>query len=202
MRRRIFHSEADFQFEFAWQLRELEPDVEIRLERPIRDDNQPAINVDLMAKLDGRWIAIELKYVTAKLNYVVNGEIFSLTGQSAQDVRRYDIVKDVSRVESLVASGVAAEGHSVTLTNDPSLWQASSRQDTVDAAFRLHDGHSISGSIGWTELAGRGTTRGREATIQLAGRYVFDWEEYSTVESERNGRFRSLTISVQADELC
>jgi hypothetical protein len=33
--RPIFHSEADFQHEFAWQLRTMLPHVSVRLEHPI-----------------------------------------------------------------------------------------------------------------------------------------------------------------------
>jgi hypothetical protein len=50
----------------------------------------------------GRHLAIELKYMTRLWAGEVGGEPFALKRHGAQDVRCYDVVKDVERVERFV----------------------------------------------------------------------------------------------------
>jgi hypothetical protein len=58
-RRPIFHSEADFQHAFAWQLQTDHPDARIRLEtRP-----RPGVRLDVLTVIDDRRVAYELKYL-------------------------------------------------------------------------------------------------------------------------------------------
>ena len=40
LKRRVFYSEADLQFEFAWELHKILPEAEIRLERPVTINNE------------------------------------------------------------------------------------------------------------------------------------------------------------------
>lgn len=61
---------------------------------------------------------VELKYLVAAFTGVVAGESYELPGQAAQDISRHDVVKDVVRLERLVAEGWADVGCAVTLTND------------------------------------------------------------------------------------
>src|SRR5688500_96340 len=90
--RPLFHSEADFQHAFAWQLHSAYPDARIRLEtRP-----RPGVRLELLALIDGQRIAVELKYLLRDLTTTVEDELFELPFQSAQDVRRYDFVKDIA----------------------------------------------------------------------------------------------------------
>ena len=46
------------------------------------------------ADLSG-YLALELKYLTAAWSGEVNGEQFGLVSQGAQDIRDYDVLKDV-----------------------------------------------------------------------------------------------------------
>ena len=55
-------------------------------------------------------LAIELKYLTSAVRAEVPGEAFHLRTQAAQDLGRYDILKDLVRVERLVAAGLADRG--------------------------------------------------------------------------------------------
>src|SRR5690349_12429823 len=92
-RRPIFHSEADFQHEFAWEMRSCGLATDIRIERPVRVlDKQ--YNVDILAKHGREWIAIELKYWKKQFNAVVGGEEFVLNNRSTQDISRYDFWKE------------------------------------------------------------------------------------------------------------
>lgn len=195
-RRPLFHSEADLQHELALQIVRLDPDVEVRLERPIRLPGARPINLDVMLQRGEQQYALELKYVTAKLDVTVGSEEFLLKSQAAQDLRRYDILKDITRVEQLVEAGIVLGGMSVTITNDRSLWQETRRMETVDQAFRLHHGRTVTGNLNWAETAAAGTVRGREATLNLTGSYTLDWVEYSEIPAPRNGEFRMLIVEI------
>jgi hypothetical protein len=103
--RPIFHSEADFQHAFAWQLHEAHPDARIRLEtRP-----SPGVRLDVLATIDGLRIAFELKYLLRDITVTIDGELFQLPNGGAQDLRRYDFVKDVARLEVMLRDGSAEE---------------------------------------------------------------------------------------------
>lgn len=195
-RRPIFQSEADLQHELAIQIARVDPDVSLRLERPVRLPDTKPINLDVMLRRGDQQYALELKYVTAQLAVEVGGEEFLLKSQSAQDLRRYDILKDIARIEQLIAAGVVSGGMSVTITNDRSLWQTASRAATNDEAFRLHNGRVVTGSLGWADHAAPGTIRGREKALEITGAYSLEWAEYSQIDAPRNGDFRMLIAEV------
>lgn len=196
-RRPVFHSEADLQHSLAVQLAEQHADAQVRLERPFRVPGIRTINLDLLLGLDGQQYAIELKYITAKLECEVADESFELASQSAQDLRRYDILKDLSRIEALQQAGLVAGGCSITLTNDASLWRESRKSDAIDSAFRLHHGRAIHGELAWSLHAAAGTIRSREAPLRLRGEYLIDWQPYSSVPAaSRNNEFRLLMLEV------
>ena len=56
----------------------------------------------LIDRLAGREVALELKYLTASWQGVARLESFDLLSQGAQDIRAYDCIKDISRVERFV----------------------------------------------------------------------------------------------------
>jgi len=81
--RPLFHSEANFQHAFAWQLHSAYPNARIRLEtRP-----QPGVRLDVMALMEGRRAAVELKYLLRALTTNIEDEVFELPFLGAQDVR-------------------------------------------------------------------------------------------------------------------
>src|SRR5206468_1234798 len=97
-RRPIFHSEADFQHELAWEARLRAPDVLVRLEQPFPGRASGAIDLILRR---GRVVhAIELKYLTAGFEGEHAAENFRLKNHGAQDIRRYDVCKDIERMEA------------------------------------------------------------------------------------------------------
>lgn len=69
---------------------------------------------------DDTSVAMELKYLTDGWSGNVGGEAFHLLRHSAQDIRAYDCVKDIGRVETLVRAGYATSGLVIVLANDPS----------------------------------------------------------------------------------
>lgn len=190
--RPVFHSEADFQFALAWQVRETTGQP-VRLEwKPFAAEK---IHVDLFLPRAGA--AVELKYLTRGFEANCNGESFSLADQAAHDIRRYDFLKDVARLERVTAEhGRVKRGIAILLTNDAAHWSPPTRRNTVDADFRIHEGRTASGPLTWATHAGRGTTRGREDPILLEGSYRFRWRDYGNPVQQRHGQFRYLAVEV------
>jgi hypothetical protein len=192
--RPIFHSERDLQHALAWEIQQRHPNARVRLEpRPRR-----GVHLDLLVGLGERRIAVELKYLVAGFDGTIGGESYDLPNQGAQDINRYDVVKDIVRVEAVLSSGYADRGMVVAVSNDGSYWRPNRRPDTVDAAFRIHDGRLLRGTLVWSPLAGKGTIRGRDLPLVLAGSYECRWRAYSRVPDNNNRmvEFRYLAIEV------
>lgn len=173
--RPLFHSEADFQHAFAWQLHAAYPAARIRLETRTR----PGERLDVFAVIDGRRIAVELKYLLRKLTATIDGELFNLPDHSAQDLRRYDFIKDIGRLERMRLDDLTDDAYAVALTNDPGYWRPTAHEGTVDAAFRLPEGRRLAGVLGWAAHTGAGTMAGRNDPIALGGDYLVTWHDYS-----------------------
>lgn len=191
--RPIFHSEADFQHALAWQLHKAMPNDEIRLEyKPFQNER---MYLDIW--LPGAGVAIELKYLTKSLEQCSKQESFALLNQGAQDIRRYDFLRDVQRLERVVADfELAKVGYAILLTNAPPYWELSSRS-TIDADFRLHQGREIAGDMAWSPRAAEGTTTGRKEPIRLKGSYDCVWRDYFSFGEATNQQFRYLMIEVR-----
>lgn len=192
--RPMFHSEADFQHALAWLIHAENPGAQIRLEtRPER-----GIRLDLLVLVDGERVAIELKYLVARFEGVVNGERFDLPNQAAQDISRHDFVKDITRVERFVSDGIADSGWAVALSNDGGYWRRGSKLDPIDAMFRIYEDRVLQGALSWGALAGPGTTRKREEPLVLRGTYSCGWCDYSTVPraAGKPVEFRYLAFEV------
>jgi hypothetical protein len=189
--RPLFHSEADFQLALAWQAHLLNPVLEVRLEyRPVGLSGREYLDVLLRSPTGAS--ALELKYPTRALTAEERGERFELRNQGAQDITRYDVIKDVARVERIVSGGGADDGAAVVLTNDAGYWRESFRE-TIDRELRLHEGRLLSGDVGWTPHAGAGITRGRETRHALSGSYALRWRGFSRVSTHE---FRYLAVHV------
>lgn len=141
-------------------------------------------------------VAIELKYCTRLLEMEHNGEAFELRNQSANDISRYDFMKDIQRLESLSRFPRAKAGFAIFLTNDHLYWNEPARRDTVDAAFHLYEGRRLREEMAWSKRASAGTMNGRKEPIRLKGSYEARWREYSDISGERFGRFRYLAIRI------
>lgn len=194
--RPIFHSEADFQHSLAWQIKVSHPDAEIRLETPM-GRNEVGF-VDLRVQIDNLKIAIELKYLVKKINYGQNdSESFFLKNQGAQDIRRYDVIKDLCRVESLVKSKDSDSGAVIILTNDEQYWKKRNKNRiTIDSDFRIHQDEVLTGERMWRGEPSAGTIKNRDKKLTVEGNYRLNWLDFSDLE-EKNGTFRYLFICVE-----
>ena len=191
--RPIFHSEADFQFALAQQIATMNRDCEIRLEKPFRRDDKTRY-LDIWLPVSRT--AMELKYCTRNLSVERDGEAYALKNQAAHDLRRYDFIADIVRIESLVSQGCAsAPGYAIFLTNDHLYWQPG-RPGTIDEAFRLHEGRVLGGALTWAKHASKSTKRGRGDLLSVRGSYELRWKPYPSLPSRRDG-FRYLAVKVE-----
>ena len=98
-KRKIFVSEADFQLEVAWVIKENYPDAKIRLEYPPSFDLN--MHIDILVIMNNKWYPIELKYKTKGCKKIIDDEIFVLKNHSAKDVNSYLYLKDIMRIEKI-----------------------------------------------------------------------------------------------------
>ena len=146
--RKAYHSEADFQHAFAWEIHRRSPDTSIRLERPMSVEGEP-LYLDLLFQQPNRAIAVELKYKTKKFLGKLDGEDFHLKDQQALDSGRFDFIKDICRLEKMALNVGNCEGYAILLTNVSAYWKPSPPKDTNDAAFHLYEGRILHGPLKW-----------------------------------------------------
>jgi len=82
-KRPIFHSEADFQHTFAWEIHQKLPNASVRLELPVQVKNQ-YLHIDVWIKNQDEILAVELKYKTRGLSVSIDNEQYRLKNQSAK----------------------------------------------------------------------------------------------------------------------
>lgn len=187
LKRPIFHSEADFQFSFAQAITALAPEMQCRLERPILNtDTGRTEYLDLLCSGADGETAIEFKYFTRGWKGVIGGEVFDLRAHAATDLLRLHFVHDIVRLERF---GSASSGLAVLLTNEPGLWTQSTRKSR-DRDFHLHEGRQLSGALLWANGTYAPNTR------ELRGEYALNWQDYSSLDDQRGGRFRYLAVEV------
>ena len=192
--RPIFNMEADFQHALGWKIHNKFPDWKIRFEKKPPNLSE-RIFIDLWINGDFDY-AIELKYKTKKSELISNDETFNLLNHGAQDLGRYDFLKDVERLEKIVATHEKTRGYAILMTNDSAYWTLPTK-NTIDQQFRIHDGREInSDELKWAESASYGTMRGREKPLKLNGRYKFHWKDYSQISLDNSGKFRYLFLEI------
>lgn len=201
---RVFHHEADFQHELAWQFRQQHPDTRLRLERRVAGTNFSGSTddayIDVWVDGDDAPVPIELKYKPHEFEGQWGDEPFELRRHSAQDVSRFDFIDDIARIESVVANSNCEYGLVVLLTNDHLYWKPPTRDDVVDAEFRLHDGRTLEGTLSWADDVGAGTVaQKRDRPIELSGTYELEWQDYEydiPPGPEQHTDFRYLLVRV------
>jgi hypothetical protein len=195
--RQLFHSEADFQHALAWEIHRHHPSAAVRLETNL-GLSQRAL-VDIWVKDGDTNYAIELKYKTSKLDVTCQGEEFHILNHGAQDIGRYDFIRDICRLESFVGTHPRTIGYALFLTNDENYWKRTKRLTTADAMFRLHDNCTLKGELRWSAATGKGTMNGRENPLNLRGSYVVQWSDYSELEGKGPRTFRYVLLQVERE---
>ena len=186
--RPVFHSEADFQHAFAWEINKQYPTAKIRLEYPEIIFDRKAY-IDIWLEIDQTNFAIELKYKTTYLQTMVKNESFNLRNHSAHDLGRLHYLRDIERLESISNDVI---GYSIFLTNDEGYWEQPKRTNTNDAAFRIHESATLHGKLIWLNKAAGEDEIYEGNTINLQGTYNMVWENYSFLGEGNSARFRYL----------
>lgn len=203
--RPVFHSEADFQFALATVMSQDERVSRIRLERRIalRDHlrDRTHVNVDVLARLDGQQVGLELKYPKRKLECTAfaDGELedFQLP-EGAYDVDGPELWHDTARVERLIAEGEIAAGAAVMLSNYE-LWEPERLMGPRSKAheFALYNTRVV--QAGQT-LAWRDATASIDTgPVWLQNEYRCLWRRYSTV-GDCDAEFRYLVLKPGGSE--
>jgi hypothetical protein len=196
--RPIFHSEADFQYSFAWELNKFMPNGKIFIERPFRIGTVNS-RIDIFIEDEGVNYIIELKYKTMNLNGQFDQQDYDLKSHGANDHGGYDFIKDISRIEQFSRNYKNCYGLALFLTNDNKYWsepalRGSNIVDPAYAQFRLNEGRALTGSVAWPDGTNIGTMKGREASLTLESKYAFGWSDYSNIPNHKNGQFRYLAV--------
>ncbi|GAA2660414.1 MULTISPECIES: hypothetical protein [Actinosynnema] len=198
--RPVFHSEADLQHALAWQAHLADPLLRVRLEVRPAPTSRERLDLLLHRPDLGLRTAVEIKYWKKRWTGVVDDEPFDLANQGAHDIRRYDFAKDVARVERFTAANRGWSGLVLLLSNDDLDWRPpTSTRPTAADAFRVHEGTRLTGELAWSDRAGPGTTRGREAPIALTGDYRTTWRDYALLDHRPGGRVRALAVEVHPE---
>lgn len=147
----VFTSEADFQMHFGMRLCEIYGnEAKIALEVPIRDSyTKRCIRVDVVLKLNGQYIPIELKYRTKTAKVVdLLGNEFYLKSHKAYDAARYGFAQDICRISNCVKSlSGAMHGYCIFATNDEYYFDNNANFKSKKTDYRLES--IVSGSWEW-----------------------------------------------------
>ena len=166
--RKLFWSEADFQFSLAQvlcdMLKEKDAKAQIFLERPIptvTDDTKVKRRnryIDILIKIGDTIYPIELKYATKEDMVYDDGEKILTTTQGAYDTHRFGYLYDIFRLESIrkeLSNSTDLKfgrGFAILLTNDSNYYLAPTNdnyKNTIDGTFRIHDNNIIDSEIKW-----------------------------------------------------
>jgi hypothetical protein len=213
--RSIFHSEDDFKLSLAITLKEIYPEFNIRLERPVeiemihRSDEKSKVRAPIdivIIDKNGNTIPIELKYKTKKAHISFNNEEYKLTAQGANDIGRNSFRKDIYRIEKYKNIHPNCNvGYVLILTNDEKYFDKNVfESNTLDKHFSFHDGVEIKkNDEGWyyekvnedKYNSKNHWTFKKELSykLDLLNDYKINWKEYSKIE---NMQFKFCLIEV------
>lgn len=186
-RRKCFVSEADFQLELAWHIKEIYPNCMVRCEYvPSFDKN---MHIDILVIKDDKWYPIELKYKTSACVINIGNEQYNLKNHGAKDQSCNKYLADIQRIEKIKASiNNFGRGFTVFLTNDLSFAKKPQKDNCVYKQFSIHEGAEKQGKLEWGMDASEGTRRGC-TDILLSGKYNCKWKIYSKISDCKNGEF-------------
>lgn len=212
---RIFNSEAQFQFELAWKIKE-EFNCEVRLEELSRISEGKKDYTDIILEKDGLRIALELKYKTAK--YEDESQNIYLKAHGAADFGAYDFLWDVHRIQMLTGMEESDKdevkcpcdrGYAVILTNDSHYWKDATIKETINRDFligsgefshgvlyeKTHQWYTLDGEIGYTKALQNNPSR--RAAIDLKRNYFFQWKPYHTIDTNKShNEFKYMIVEM------
>lgn len=141
--KRIFCSEADFQFSLAWEIMQICKGALVYLEDGIQVNGQ-TYYVDIIVVIKAKKYYIELKYQTSECSYTnALGSVIQLKEEAAEDLMRYNYLNDINRLLTIKQSlsGDFGGGYAIILSNDTRMYKRPSQNRTraLDHDFRIHE---------------------------------------------------------------
>lgn len=202
--RKVFWSEADFQFAFAWKLKEMlknsapQSTINVRLERRAdalekRDDgkNSGDIYIDIWVEINEKVYPIELKYKTIQCTITDGSEEYKLKQHGACDIGCYLYLKDAERIEHISKSlgDNFGKGYAIMLTNDHLYWNRpnTSTDTTIFRNFRIYDGRKIVAGqkLDWHPSSNKQPVWQKKlGPLTLTHNYTINWKDYSKLLNE------------------
>lgn len=202
--RKVFWSEADFQFAFAWKLKEIfegsnpQSTINVKLERRVdslekRDDGKKSGDayIDIWVEINEKVYPIELKYKTIKCTLKDGYEEYKLKQHGACDIGCYLYLKDVERIEHLSKSlsDNFGKGYAIMLTNDHLYWDKprTSPDTTAFSDFRIYDGKTIPAKqkLIWHPSSNKQPVWQKKlGPLTLTHNYTINWKDYSKLLNE------------------
>lgn len=177
---KLFSNERQFQLEIAWALKE--KGYEVYLE--VLEDKEEKAYIDLVVReADNEYIAIELKYTIRdngikRMDYHIKDRCVTVYAQGAGDIRRYDYLIDIQRIEKLMGKtkvfglegAVVTRGYAIIMTNDN--YSGTDGKNTSYEEVALYQGRKIpKGKTLRLKLKGYE----KKQPICLKGEYLCKW---------------------------
>ncbi len=188
--RPAFCSEADFQLAFAWELKKhlSSQSYDIFLERRFNIGQQDCY-VDICLESGDELYLIELKYKTIEEQVAIltsSGATCTLKDQAANDLGRYGYLKDIWRIENVLATICNKKvkgGFAIILTNDHKYFvEPKKTLTTIDHTFRIHERTtSLNPFVNPIDWSSKVTSKWRSVYPSFAIKYIpsFCWRTYS-----------------------
>ena len=212
-RRPLFWSEADFQFEFAWELhKKLGEEANIYLERRHEINSassdsanekatQSTINksldklyVDIWIEYEKVTYPIELKYTTKRCKVDDAKNQVKTKEQSARDAGCYRFLWDIKRLEEIKTSLSPKEvkGYAIMLTSDAGYYEERKpKQPTLFDDFRLTHNRKIKKD---TELKWNLSRIAEDKRADhwsrnwpkftLKAEYILQWQDFKPIQTK------------------
>ncbi|MBR0462301.1 MAG: hypothetical protein IJJ00_06290 [Erysipelotrichaceae bacterium] len=191
----LFVSERHLQVAFILKAKELYPDYEYIPEYVYKEEKDHHIDL-MVSNNNGDRIAFEFKYIVAGGKIKVPGDNeYELRNHSAVDIRRYQCVKDISRLEKYVESGTlkCKKGYFILITNMHLFWDGS-KEDSVAADFDIKDNSTLN----------KGLHKPKESTsfsiqykkFETNNDYKIKYKDYAKTDG-KCGLFKYLCVEVK-----
>lgn len=190
--------EKQFQFDLAWELRKYfeaqnKKDCYVYLEYPSNDKEKDGSRIyyDIVIKENDTYCPIELKYKTSKGKAKLYGEEFDLKDQAAQDLGRYDFLKDVCRIEDFAYEKKMERGYAIFITNDKTYWEREGN-GCLYQDFALYNDRKIPNTqLNWRDgFKESSVGKNRKDGLKIEGDYKVDWKPF-------NGGFQYLMFEIK-----
>ena len=181
---KLFLTEAQFQFELAWEIKSKFKNYDVHIEYPSlsKNTNSRRCYYDIVIQDKNEYYVIEVKYKTKEANINYKGVTVDLKNHAAQDLGRFDYLNDISRIENWEKLNLGKKfvgGSAIILTNDSVYWNNDGK-GYIYEQFALKDCNTI--KCGYKSWIGKVKTtsvgKNRIGGLTLSRTYYIKWENY------------------------